>query len=132
MKKYLILLFFYSICSYSQIDSNDLNQNVTGIITTGDDTYLILEEGFIQINKIDIYTEYYRQIYNDSTIINPNLELKEDFNFNIIPYISPDLEQYKFDFNQPINLGVFLQPKGTGQFYLTPFTEEIIDSLNKK
>ncbi len=132
MKKYLILLFFYSICSYSQIDSNDLNQNVTGIITTGDDTYLILEEGFIQINKIDIYTEYYRQIYNDSTIINPNLELKEDFNFNIIPYISPDLEQYKFDFNQPINLGIFFQPKGTGQFYLTPFAEEIIDSLNKK
>ena len=129
MKKYLILLFLYPFLCFGQNDSFNFEQNVTGIISRGDEAYLILEQGFIKLSQTDIYTEYYRQIYDDSTLTNPNTELKSEFELDIIPYIIPDSDQQRIDFTEPLKVGVFVRLNENGKLNLTSGGSEIIDSL---
>jgi hypothetical protein len=110
----------------------DLDEKVNGILTSDEGTYLILNQGFMQISKIDIYTEYYRQIYNDSTLVNPNTELKDDFSLTIIPYLTPSTFNDRIDFSEPINLGFFIQLNKSGEYEFTSFGEPYIDSLRSK
>ena len=84
----------------------------------------------MQINETSPYTKYYRAIYKDSTIINPNTELKEDFHLNIIPFLSPSINEHRIDFNEPLQLGLFIQLNGSNGFNLSPYTKELIDSFN--
>ncbi len=123
----MILLPFHL---FAQDISFDLSEDVTGIVTSNEGVYLVLKEGLTQIKQTNPYAEYYRAIYNDSTIINPNTELKTEFNLNIIPFISPTLKQHKIDFEEPLNLGVFIQMNQMGGIILTPYAQEIVDSLS--
>ncbi len=132
LKKLIFLLIFYPILLIAQNDYFGLEERVTGIITINEGSYLILNQGFIQINKIDIYTEYYRQIYNDSTIVNPNTELKDNFSFTIIPYLNPNQFNNRFDFAEPMNLGIFLQLNESGKYEFTSFGESFIDSIRSE
>lgn len=132
MKKALILYIFFPFLSIAQNDSIELDEKVTGIIVSDEGTYLILNQGLIQIFKTDIYTEYYRQIYKDSTLVNPNTELKDDFSFTIIPYLAPSTFQDRIDFSEPINLGIFLQLNRSGEYQFTSFGESYIDSIRTK
>ena len=75
MKKLYVIIILYPFFCFGQISSINLDQNVSGLISTSDGVYLILEQGFMQISQTDIYTEYYREIYNDSTLVNPNTEI---------------------------------------------------------
>jgi hypothetical protein len=118
--------------SIAQNDSIELDEKVTGIIVSDEGTYLILNQGLIQIFKTDIYAEYYRQIYKDSTLVNPNTELKDDFSFTIIPYLAPSTFQDRIDFSEPINLGIFLQLNRSGEYQFTSFGESYIDSIRTK
>lgn len=132
MKTYILLFSIITICSFAQGNSIILDQEVTGIITSNERTYLTTKQGIVQISKTNIYTEYYKEIYKDSTIINPNTEMKEDYDLSIIPFISPNLEDNRIDFNRPLKLGIFLQAKGENKYYLTPFAQQFIDSLSNK
>ncbi len=129
LKKLIFVLIFFPILLIAQNDYFGIEERVTGIITTNEGSYLILNQGFMQINKIDIYTEYYRQIYNDSTIVNPNTELKDNFSFTIIPYLNPNQFNNRFDFAEPMNLGIFLQLNESGKYEFTSFGESFIDSI---
>ncbi len=132
MIKALILFIFFPFLSIAQNDSIELDEKVTGIIVSDEGTYLILNQGLIQIFKTDIYTEYYRQIYKDSTLVNPNTELKDDFSFTIIPYLAPSTFKDRIDFSEPINLGIFLQLNKSGEYQFTSFGESYIDSIRTK
>lgn len=129
MKNILLILLFFPCLSFSQFDSNDLEKTVVGIITSNEGDYLILKEGFIRISTTDKYLEYYKAIYNDSTIVNPNTEIKEEFNLYLIPFIIPNNKNERIDFSEPLSLGIFLQMKDENYYSLTEFGESIIDSL---
>ena len=132
MLKSLIVLIFFPFLLIAQNYAIDLDEKVNGILTSDEGTYLILNQGFMQISKTDIYTEYYRQIYNDSTLVNPNTELKDDFSLTMIPYLSPSTFNDRIDFSEPINLGIFLQLNKSGEYEFTNFGESYIDSLRSK
>lgn len=129
MKNILLILFFFPCLLFSQFDSNDLEKTVIGVITSNEGDYLILNEGLIRISTTDNYLEYYKAIYNDSTVVNPNTEIKEDFNLNLIPFIIPNNKNKRIDFSEPLSLGVFLHIKDENYYFLTEFGESIIDSL---
>jgi hypothetical protein len=124
-------LILFPLHLFAQDNSYDMNKSVTGIVTSNEGVYLILKKGLTQISQIDPYEEYYRAIYNDSTIINPNTELKTEFNLNIIPFISPTIKQHKIVFEEPLNLGFFVQINQLGGMNLTPYAKEYLDSLNQ-
>ncbi|MCB9247500.1 MAG: hypothetical protein H6613_02655 [Ignavibacteriales bacterium] len=63
----------------------------------------------MRITENDSYIEYYKNIYNDSTIVNPNTEIKNNINLNIIPFLSPQINQQKYDFSEPLQMGIFIQ-----------------------
>lgn len=128
----MILFIFFSFLTLAQTNSALLDEEVSGIIITDQGSYLILQKGFIQINKNDIYTEYYRQIYKDSTLVSPNTELKDDFSLTIIPYLVPSTFNDRIDFSEPINLGIFLQLNKSGEYEFTSFGEAYVDSIISK
>lgn len=116
----------------SQVDENDNERMVHGIMTSNDGAYLVLDKGFIAIDETNLYTEYYRKIYNDTTLINPNTIVKQEFNLNIIPLILPDANAKKINFNEPLNIGMFLQLNESGTYNFSSYANEIIDSLINK
>lgn len=133
MKKVFIAILFCGFHLFAQDNIINLKQNTNGIITTNDGAYLILEHGFMQIIETNVYQEYYRRIYNDSTLISPNTELKSNFIPNIIPYISPSNIQNKYEFSEDLNVGLLLQFQENNQMSLTTYGQVYIDSLlNKK
>lgn len=129
MKYLLFILYFLPLLLECQVVGYDNKQMVHGIMTSSNGAYLILDKGFIEINETNLYTEYYRRIYNDSTIVNPNTIIKQEFDLNIIPFILPDAETKKINFSEPLNLGMFLQLNDSGTYNLTSYADEIIDSL---
>lgn len=132
MKILLIILFSFPFILQSQVTENDNGQMVHGIMTSNGIAYLVLNKGFIEIDETNLYTEYYRKIYNDSTLTNPNTIIKQDFNLNIIPFILPDANTKKINFSEPLNIGLFINFNESGVYNLTTYANEIIDSLIKK
>lgn len=129
MKNILFILILLPILLIAQTDYIKLDEDVTGFINSTEGSYLILEQRFLKINKIDIYTEYYRQIYNDSTIVNPNTELKDNYSFTVIPYFTPNQFSNRIDLPEPMNLGIFIQLNESGTYQFTNFGESFIDSI---
>ena len=129
MKKLYVIIILYPFFCFGQISSINLDQNVSGLISTSDGVYLILEQGFMQISQTDIYTEYYREIYNDSTLVNPNTEIRTEYDLNIIPYIMPNEKQQQITFDEPLNIGIFVNLNEAGKLNLTTYGSEILDSL---
>lgn len=130
MKKLFQISLLFPIFLLAQENKLDLERNISGVITTSQGVYLVLDEGLMQINKTDLYIEYYRKIYNDSTLINPNTVFNSEFDFNIIPYIIPDTEQQNIDFSEPLKVGLFIQINESGKYDLTHYANTLIDSLN--
>lgn len=129
MMKFYLITILYPLFCFGQISSINLEQNVSGLISTSDGVYLILEQGFMQISQTDIYTEYYREIYDDSTLVNPNTEIRTEYDLNIIPYIIPNKKHQQITFDEPINIGIFVSLNEAGKFNLTPYSTDILDSL---
>ena len=130
LKKLLIIFILTPIFLFCQEYIFDENEIIYGIINSEKGTYLILEKGFIRINENDAYVEYYKKIYNDSTIVNPNTEIKSNINLNIIPFLSPQINQQKFDFSEPLKMGIFVQTDKFGYLNLTPYAKEYLDSIS--
>lgn len=129
MKLLFISILFFSSNLFSQ-EIENLEQNVVGMINSNGEIYLVLENGFLKLENEDAYIEYYRKIYNDSTITNPNTEIKENYSLNFFPYLIPTQNDFKIDFDQPMNLGVLIQLNKSNNYNLTSFGENIIDSLS--
>lgn len=129
MYKSLIIFIFFPIWLFAQENYLNKDENIYGIITSENGTYLILDKGLMQFSKYDPYLEYYRMVYNDSTLINPNTEIKEEFNFKIVPFLAPNFSQQKIDFKEPQKLGLFLQTNEFGGMNLTKYAEQYLESL---
>jgi hypothetical protein len=127
--KSIIILILFPFLLIAQNNDFGLEEKVTGIIVSDEGTYLILNKGVMKIQNYSIYTEYYRQIYNDSTLINPNMELKDDFSLAIIPFLTPNKLNSKIDFTEPMSLGFFLHLDERGEYEFTSFGESFIDSI---
>ncbi len=130
--KIISLLVLFTVINISAQEIKNLNQNVVGMITSNEGTFLILENGYLQINKIDPYQDYYRKIYNDSTIVNPNTEIKSNYNINYLPYLIPSQNKNRIDFSKPMNLGILIQLNKDNNYQLTNFGTNLIDSLHLK
>lgn len=133
MKNFLIIFLFLASFTFAQVDTSS---KVVGLVLQGNEVYLMMEDGFLLIENSDPYEEYYRKIYNDSTIVNPNTELKPLENFQIIPFLNPNSFQKRMDFQNPYNLGVFVQETNSGiiitetaQEFLTKFKNSQNDIL---
>ncbi len=127
MKKIIFILLFTTSLFAQDIEIQ--NKLVEGILYSGNETFLILDNGFIKINESDSYEKYYRKIYNDSTIINPNTVIRNSIDLNIIPFINPAYNSRKHFFKQPMNLGLFINLQNYQRNFLTPEALKIIDSL---
>lgn len=136
MKNLVLAFFFLSINIFSQSFNWQDDNYATGLIISDEGIFLVLEDGYFHFNKSEndeAYTEYYRTIYNDSTLVNPNTELKVEYNLNFIPYLFPNLHKRKnFSFNQPMDIGMLLHLSGTDKYKLTNYGKSIIDSLLQK
>ena len=103
---------------------------VTGVVTSDEGTFLVLENGYIQIEQNDIWKEYYQRIYKDTTISNPNTELKNGYSINIIPYIISSTEMNnKYNFDESIKFGLLFQLDKNKQYHLSKYGRNLLDSL---
>ena len=127
MKNLLKLLFITSTLFAQNIELE--NNFVKGLIYSQEATFLILNDGFLKISDSDPYQDYYRKIYNDSTIVNPNTILTNEFDLNIIPFLNPVGRSKKHIFEDFYSLGTFVNLKGYNNAYLTPEALSIIDSI---
>ena len=80
----------------------------------------------------DDYIEYYREIYKDSTITNPNTEIKSEYSVNFIPYLMPSQNDNVTNFDEPKNLGILIQLNKSNEYILTDYGINLFDSLSRK
>ncbi|MFH1194486.1 MAG: hypothetical protein V1720_02160 [bacterium] len=89
----IILLLGFTVSLHAQlvIDSSsvDLNDRVQALVIYGENKYLYTEKGLIYLTGKDPYEEYYRKIYSDSTITNPNTVINSNSNMNSLFYFMP-------------------------------------------
>lgn len=106
------------------------NEFARGLITTNEGNFLLLDNGFFKLPDYDPYEEYYRMIYKDSTIVNPNLIISNEFTINIVPYLISSIKtDRKFLFEEPLNLALFIELKGSQNYGMTDYGISILDSL---
>ncbi len=128
--KRLMLIFMTitvsTIFAQSGIAETDTNltRQVYGVVVHGNQQYLVTDKGFIPVQKYnDPWGEYYRQIYGDSTITNPNTEIKgEDGG---VPYIMPminvgDWVEKNYGFEGEMYLYDFMEMDSTGNYVYRP------------
>ncbi|MBU1100851.1 MAG: hypothetical protein KKA84_10660 [Bacteroidetes bacterium] len=116
--------------------SNDLNETVIGVILYGNDTYLVTPRGYINVAEDDINKQsenYYRQVYGDSTIVNPNLIINPANDSNILHFITPFIgldseSEYLKNLPQGCKLIDFMSVNENGEFV---FRRGIYGLINK-
>lgn len=105
-------------------------QFVKGFIASEFGNYLIVDNGYINLVGYDPYEEYYKMIYNDSTIVNPNIVISDNYSVNIIPYLFPEISTgNKIYLEEPLKLGLFIKLNKTDQYEMTNFGYALLDSL---
>ena len=133
MLQLLLLLITFNVWFQVQSDKQIFSEELNGILHSSEGIIFIIGDDYYELSNTDFYEEYYRMIYNDSTITNPNTELKSNYNLNFLPFIAISQHHYqKYMFNEPMNLGVFLQTVQSGGYHMTEFGQSIIDSLLNK
>ena len=129
MKKNLFILFiFISTIAFAQKaeKSSDLNYQVLGIVINGGNYFLNTDKGLVKINnEEDPFEEYYRKIYNDSTIINPNTEIKPIGFYSSINFFNPaiDISQWAEKYNtfgNKLYLYDFMEIDENGNYVFKP------------
>ena len=81
----IIILLLFSSIGFAQ--NINIEERVIGIIASGNLPVIVTESNYFQLKKNDddVWLKYYQKIYNDTTLTNPNLELKSESNLFIIP-----------------------------------------------
>ncbi len=133
MKKFFTLFFFtfllYPLYSQSKIN---YDEEIIGIIITESYPLVITNTGYYKIqSKKNKWQEYYRKIYKDSTIVNPNTEIKGNFTINFVPYVLSDNKNFqKYYFEEPLKFGMLISVGEDNNYSLTNYGLRIFDSLN--
>lgn len=142
MKKSLLILFvFVSSTVDAQVEdtTSGLNYEVLGLVYQNNNYYFITEKGLIKIgNDEDPLQKYYREIYNDSTIVNSNIEIKpQDFNssdnyYNPVIDLSKWTEKYN-TYGNKLYLYDFIEMDEYGNYIFKPGTIGLFQQeLDKK
>jgi hypothetical protein len=130
MKILLLQMFVLVNIVIGQKDLTDRQNLIKGLISTNQGIFLVLEDGYAKVENYDAYQEYYRAIYNDSTIVNPNMEIRGNYQLKIFPYLIPTIESEKcYMFNEPIEFGLFFQLNNSNNYELSEFGKSYLDSL---
>ncbi len=98
IKILFFLIFFVNLFlaqNKLKIEKNDLKTKVYGYLQEGESFYFITQKGILKIAKdvnakTDVnlaYEQYYRRVYQDSTILNPNTII-QGTNYNLLFFIS--------------------------------------------
>jgi len=137
--KSLMLIFMaitvstiYAQSGTAETDTN-LTQQVYGVVVHENQQYLVTDKGFIPVQQSnDPWEDYYRKIYGDSTITNPNTEIKGD-NAGM-PYIMPminvgDWVENNYGFEGDMYLYDFMQMDSTGNYVYRPGALAIIAQM---
>ncbi|MDX1699885.1 MAG: hypothetical protein R3250_04660, partial [Melioribacteraceae bacterium] len=77
--KIILSLFLLFSLKISAQNNNIEDSLVKGFVSSESGNYLIVEDGYIELPASDPYEEYYRMVYNDSTIVNPNTVISGDY-----------------------------------------------------
>ena len=130
MKYCLLTLLILPKIIFAQENQLYPDEFARGLIMTNEGNFLRLDNGFLKLPDYDPYEEYYRMIYKDSTIVNPNLIISNQFTINIIPYLIPSIiTDREFLFEEPLNLALFIELKGSQNYGMTDYGISILDSL---
>ena len=106
MKKILLFIIIFSSSLVLAQDiknqsDKELNKNVYGYVINGNRIYLVTDNGFLSVYKNNKtnkqWEDYYKKIYDDSTIVNPNTVIETNNNNAYLNYIIP------VDVNKQIN-----------------------------
>jgi hypothetical protein len=136
---FVVLLFLSSTLVAQNVNSQNMNDVVHGIVYHGNQQYLVTDNGYIKVeNKQksvnDQWTEYYRKAYGDSTIQNPNTIIEQP-RLNIpIQFFFPVGRNWidkEYEFNEDAYLYDFLEHDGNGSYTFRPGIIGIIGSRLK-
>ena len=137
MKKSFILNIIILLLLTSFVNAQNLNieEKVIGIVISDSEPVLVTESNYLQLKKNDddVWLKYYQKIYDDTTLTNPNLELKSESNLSIIPIIDFDYSQENFSqFNSNIPLKDILIIDNSGNYVLSSKGEDLVNPYLKK
>lgn len=114
--KILIYILFVITTIYSQ----EINDEVLGLIDNGGNGKFIITTAGIKEVKDDVYLEYYKSIYEDSTITNPNMILNSK-SVRIIPVIDPkDWTNLNYEIAPNVYFYDFIDYDSTGTIIIKP------------
>jgi len=117
--------------------SNYLNTRVYGYVIYDGHDYLATEKGFLPVNSNqnsnEKWQDYYRKIYGDSTIVNPNTIIGENNSQFPIQFFMPlDVNAWtnkQYSFTDQMYLNNFMQIDSNGKYNYQPGVLGIIGSL---
>ena len=139
----ILIITTITISVYAQngriINSEELNTPVLGYVIHNGQTFIATGKGFVPIGKNqDInnsWQDYYRKIYNDSTIVNPNTVIGEQKQQIPMQFLAPvDISKWtsqSFSFTKQLYLYDFIQIDSTGNFVYKPGVLGILGSLKQ-
>lgn len=123
--KIIIAAFFALTSLFAQNQKLDLakdgNVLTQGLLIEKGIKFLVTDKGFMPVNSEDPWQDYYRMIYKDTTITNPNtlINHNSESNFVFFPAFDIDYENfYKFPENSKIK--DFFSNDLKGKIYFMP------------
>ncbi len=140
----ILIIVSSTIVLYGQnnnVSSNNyLNSRVYGYVVYDGQDYLATEQGFLPVdtnqNINDKWRDYYRKIYGDSTLSNPNTIIGEqNSQFPVQFFISLDINKLtgkKYSFTDQLYLYDFIQAGSKGGYSYQPGIIGIIGGLEKR
>ncbi len=125
--KHMTKLIIMSILFLISLEAQE--QKIYGLIDNGTEKFIITENGIIK-SENDAYLEYYRKIYGDSTIINPNTILNSK-SMKIIPLINPnDWSNLNFEIAPQVYFYDFLEHDSTGSIIISPDISQYLQNYS--
>ncbi|MFA8341824.1 MAG: hypothetical protein ACEPO8_02515 [Rhodothermaceae bacterium] len=122
--KILLTVLIFVIPGLAQTKTLDLkkdgNISATGFVVQEGIKLLITEKGIIPLDSEDPWQDYYRIIYKDSTIVNPNTIINSNSSgFTFFPMMDIDFEKfYKLPENSKVK--DFFKDGLKGRIYFLP------------
>jgi len=139
----ILIITTITISVYAQkgriINREELNTPVLGYVIHNGQTFIATGKGFVPIKKKkntnDNWQDYYRKIYNDSTIVNPNTVNGEQKQQIPMQFMAPvDISKWtgqSFSFTKQLYLYDFIQIDSTGNYVFKPGVLGILGNLKQ-
>jgi len=140
----LIIMSSSTISLFGQ--NNDKSQNdfmntrVYGYVVYNNQNYLATEQGYFPVdtnqNINDRWRDYYRKIYGDSTLSNPNTIIGEQNSQTPVQLFVPldinNLTNQQYSFTNQLYISDFISVDSNGGYNYQPDIQGIIGSLGKR